>query len=245
MNTEILKYVLLICFTVFGIFTNSLSFNPLRFKCENYILNSYLYFILSWAIVLTTIATLSSKNISLHELFSGPFTILLMVSSMLLLIGLLFIPPERIYTKHLLYVFQIILLGIFLYPLYVRNLSLFNHVGLTTLIILLGLSAIAYFKRDLIKESWGGYLLAGIIVLLLARIVEMFITYRDKKRPNNYSRTLSYISIALFAIFILYDTKQLMINRQNCVRPDYINESLNLFLDSLNMFTNIYHIRDT
>ena len=31
---------------------------------------------------------------------------------------------------------------------------------------------------------------------------------------------------------------------KNCVNPDYIKESLNLFLDSLNMFSNIYHARD-
>ena len=58
MNNEILKYVLLIGFSVFGIINNSLDFNPIRFKCENYILNSYLYFLLSWGIILTTITQL-------------------------------------------------------------------------------------------------------------------------------------------------------------------------------------------
>lgn len=245
MNTEILRYVLLIAFSVFGIISNSLSFNPIRFKCQNYILNSYLYFILSWGIVLTTIATLYSKNITVSELFSGPFTILLMFTSMFLLIGLLFVPPERFFTKHLLYIFEIILLGLFLYPLYVKNRSLFKHVGLSTLIILIGLSALAYYKQDLIKEGWGVYLLIALCTLIIARLVEMFITYKDKKVPTNYSRMISYISIALFAIFIIYDTKKLIINSQNCVRPDYINESLNLFLDSLNMFSSIYHVRDT
>lgn len=244
MNTEILQYVLLIAFSVFGIMSNSLSFNPLRFKCENYILNSYLYFILSWGIVLTTIATLNNKNISVAELFSGPFTILLMFTSIFLLVGLLFVPPERFFTKHILYIFEIILLGLFLYPLYVKNLALFKHVGLTTLIVLIGLSALAYYKQDLIKEGWGGYLLIALGTLIVARLVELFITYKDKERPTNYSRMISYISIALFSIFILYDTKKLIVNAKNCVRPDYINESLNLFLDSLNMFSSIYHVRD-
>ena len=43
MNSEILKYVLLIAFSILGIFKNSISFNPTRFHCDNYILNNYVH----------------------------------------------------------------------------------------------------------------------------------------------------------------------------------------------------------
>ena len=36
----------------------------------------------------------------------------------------------------------------------------------------------------------------------------------------------------------------IIINAENCVNPDYINESVNLFLDSVNLFTNIYRVND-
>ena len=100
MNTEILCYFLLIGFTVLGISTNSLSFNPIRFHCDNYVLNTYLYFILSWGIVMATNSTLSNSNVKLNELFSGPFTILIFLGSLVLLMSLLFVPPKMFFTKH-------------------------------------------------------------------------------------------------------------------------------------------------
>ena len=72
MNNNILYYSLLIGFTVLGIFKNSLSFNPIRFHCDNYVLNTYLYFILSWGIVMATNSALKSYDVSLEQLFSGP-----------------------------------------------------------------------------------------------------------------------------------------------------------------------------
>ena len=50
MNYEIVSYLTVIGLVVFGIVKNSLSFKPIRFHCDNYVLNTYLYFILSWAI---------------------------------------------------------------------------------------------------------------------------------------------------------------------------------------------------
>ena len=103
MEINIIHYFLIIGLTIYGIITNSIQFNPIQFQCDNYILNSYLYFILSWAILMSTNKVLFDKKIELHELFSGPFTILLMVSTFALLIGLLYIPPQMFFTKHILY----------------------------------------------------------------------------------------------------------------------------------------------
>jgi len=244
MNNEVLRYVLLVAFSIFGIIGNSVSFNPIRFHCENYILNNYLYIILSWGIVLTTVSGFKAKGIKLEDLFTGPFTILLAFGSIMLLVGLLFVPPKLFFTKHLLFIFQIILFGIIIYPYYIKNKDLFEHVGITTLFILVALSAITYMNQDIIKDSMGSYLLIGLIGLILARFVEIFITYRNKEIPSTYSRVLSYIAIGLFSLFMMYDTKKLIINSKNCVNPDYINESLNLFLDSINMFTSLYRVSD-
>tara|TARA_B100000925_G_C21969348_1_gene457106 strand:+ start:629 stop:1366 length:738 start_codon:yes stop_codon:yes gene_type:complete len=244
MNSEILKYVLLIAFSILGIFKNSISFNPIRFHCDNYILNNYLYIILSWGIILTTVATLYNNNVKLHELFSGPFTILLSLGSIFLLVGLLFIPPELFFTKHLLYIFQIVLMGIIIYPLYVNNIDLFNQVGITTLLLITFLSLVTYMYPDIIKDGIYTYLSIGLIGIIIARIVEMVIIYKNKKVYTGYHRLLSYISIALFSIFIMYDTKRLIRGAQTCVNPDYINKSLNLFLDSMNIFTNMYALND-
>ena len=51
----------------------------------------------------------------------------------------------------------------------------------------------------------------------------------------------AYILIVLFIFFLLYDTKKIQINAKNCVteKADYINESLGIILDVLNLFQNL------
>ena len=67
------------------------------------------------------------------------------------------------------------------------------------------------------------------------RFIEIFI--KDNKK---YSKVISYVAIVLFSLLIIYDTKKIILNANNCVNPDYINESLGGFLDSINLFQNNY-----
>ena len=240
MELKVLHYFLLIGFTMFGIITNSLSFNPIRFHCDNYILNTYLYFILSWGILLATNASLYDRKIELHDIFSGPFTILLMVSSLALLIGLLFIPPSMFFTKHLLYIIQMVMLGIIMYPYYKNNREQFNQVGLTTLLMLIFLTIISVMFQDLISDRWENYLIVGLLSLIIARFIEIF---KNINYDSTYSRIVTYASILIFSLFIMVDTKKIIVNAENCINPDYINESINLFLDSINLFQNLYTVR--
>ena len=237
MNRDILFYFILIGFVTFGIFTNSVDFNPVQFHCDNYILNTYLYLILSWAIVMATNSVLQSNNVALHDLFSGPYTIIFFLMSLGLLMGVYFIPPTMFFTKHLLYIVLIMMMGVFLYPYYINNKKLFNHVGITTLVMLIVLSVISFTFPQLIRGSWGTYLFIGLIGLLIGRIAEIFTGYGHNEKR---SRIISYISIIIFSLYIMYDTKKIIINADNCVNPDYINESLGLFLDTLNIFQNNY-----
>ena len=66
-------------------------------------------------------------------------------------------------------------------------------------------------------------------------------------KSSNYSRNITYVAIAIFTLFIMIDTKQVVLNSVKCgvspYGPDYINESIHLFLDSMNMFQNIYHVK--
>ena len=55
-----------------------------------------------------------------------------------------------------------------------------------------------------------------------------------------FNQILSYGIVLLFVIFLLYDTKRLQINAKQCIEKtvDYINESLGIFLDVVNIFVN-------
>tara|TARA_B110000908_G_C10243641_1_gene447539 strand:+ start:1285 stop:2010 length:726 start_codon:yes stop_codon:yes gene_type:complete len=241
MDKEILYHFLLIGIVVLGIFTNSVDFNPIKFHCDNYVLNTYLYFILSWAIVMATNVTLSKNKVALRDIFSGPSTILIFIGSLALLVAVYFTPPKFFFTKHFLYIAQVILLGLFLYPYYVNNKVLFKHIGLSTLLLLIVLSVVVFAMPELVKDYWGAYLLIGVLGVLIARIIEMVINPIGRQLR---SRVISYISVVLFSLLVMYDTKKVIVHSQNCVNPDYINESLNLFLDSLNLFQNNYMLNN-
>lgn len=248
MNNPVLYYVIFVGISILGIFQNSVSLSPLRFHCNNYMLNTYLYFILSWSIVLSTVTAVQYKNIPIQQIFTKPFTILLAIGCFALIIGLMAIKAKTSFiTKHILFILLLILFGITLYPLYILNKERFNHVGLTTIAIFLVLSIITVLKPQLISDSWGIYLFIALISLLLARLIEFFVIRSSDDMKNlNYSRMISYTAIAIFSLFIMYDTKQVIVNAAGCkvspFGPDYINESINLFLDSLNLFTNLYSI---
>ena len=57
---------------------------------------------------------------------------------------------------------------------------------------------------------------------------------------------MSYFFIGLFVLFILYDTKKIQVNAKNCktLKVDYINESLGIVLDALNLFQNIADVQN-
>lgn len=246
MNEPIFIYLLLIGLSALGIIQNSISFSPLRFHCNNYILSTYLYFILSWGIALSTVTGLDYYKVPLEKIFTKPFTILLFISCLLLMMGLMTMPPSMFFTKHMMYLGEIILLGITLYPLYIYNKERFNHVGLTTICILLVLSVLAYIRPQLINDSIVIYLCIGLLAIIFARLIDIF--FLDDKNPNShkYSKGISYVSIVLFSLFIMYDTKMIVRNSKTCsvspFGPDYINESIRLFLDTINIFSSTYHV---
>jgi len=211
-------------------------------------LNTYLYFILSWGIVLSTVTAVQYKNIPLQQIFTKPFTILLTIGCIALILGLMALKAKTSFiTKHILFILLLVLFGVTLYPLYILNKDRFNHVGLTTIAIFLVLSTITALKPELISDSWSMYLFIAVIALFIARLVEIFVIERGNDgKLSNYSRMVSYGAICIFSLFIMYDTKQVLVNASGCkvspFGPDYINESINLFLDSMNLFTNLYRV---
>ena len=105
MNNNILYYTLFIGITIYGIIKNSLQFNPIQFQCDNYVLNTYLYFILSWAIIMATTASIKNMNIPLNLLFTGPFTILLIISSISLLVDY-YLFLQDIFLQNTFYIYH-------------------------------------------------------------------------------------------------------------------------------------------
>ena len=74
--------------------------------------------------------------------------------------------------------------------------------------------------------SWGFYLSAVLMALLIFHIVSYFFSNEKKK---NISTWISHLIMVIFAFYVGFDIEVLKDHATELV-PDYINESMNLFL---------------
>ena len=88
-------------------------------------------------------------------------------------------------------------------------------------------SVATVIKRDLSKM--GGFLMVGVIVLILAGLVNMFI------QSSALMLTLSVLAIAIFSAFLLYDVKRIIDGGET----NYISATLAIYLDLYNIFQNL------
>ena len=234
--TSILFFIVI----VFAILNYSIKNK--KFTCNKYLLNTYLYILLTINIIAILLPLLEYNNIA-YRLPLALFA-LIFIGTLICIYLLHTIDSTNIIIKHLVWLIFILGIGVILYPMYISykdNKYLIANAFLTTIILFLVLSAIAYIKPELISLSWGPvlfFLLLGGIIMELGTLL----IYRKQigtKKLSPYLRAFSYFFIVLFMIFILYDTKRLQINAKNCVKADYIKESLGLFLDILNIFVRI------
>lgn len=247
MNYLLFSSLLTIMLAGFGIFANSFSFSSvgLQFQCSNYVLNTYLYLALSLAIIFASISSLPSFTRLSQFILSTAGIITFAILSFVLLFAVIFTNPKNIIRKHLLYLGLLLTFSFIMYQLYVANPPLFKEVSITTTVIIVVLVGISYLKPDLIGETWSTGLFMGLLALLVARLVEfVFIGTNNLGYHSGYSRVLSYLGVGLFSLYLVYDGGKVIRNAEKCVNADYIMESLDLVLDSINLFNNIYLLRD-
>ena len=138
-------------------------------------------------------------------------------------------------------------LSIFTIPL-TERIQRTNPNGLaqlttTFLSIIVSASAVAVILPSLIKSWWIFPLMIGLIGVIIARIIFAIIGY---SAASSQQRGLSYFTILLFTFFVSYDTKVAFAAAKTCREgaADYISFSTNLFLDFLNIFSNLTSVSD-
>ena len=234
--TRVFVSLLILVLVVFTIANN--SFKNGKFTCNKYLLNTYLYVILTFNLIAIIVLSLEHFKVNYYLSIWG------LIGLFLITIGLLFmihmIKTDNIILKHVVWIGFVALLSVVFYPFFhsFKNKAIVVSTALTTILLTLFLSAIAYWKPDIISFSLGPILfmllLAGIIFEISFLIIYRYEYGHGKKR--NLFRFMSYLFIAIFMGYILYDTKMLQIRAKECVVADYIKESLNLFLDIFNIF---------
>ena len=206
---------------ILGILKN--AFKRGKFTCKNFILNAYLYIILSLLLI--------SFSVTLYHKYDVPPQVnifLLLFASLALLIILM--KTRNIIAKHVLWLLWLGTMGYTLYPLSILNNPLFSLVKYQVLVVMGLLTMFTFWKPHLVSLSWG----TSLSTLLIGLIIVQFVS-------NNI--LIAYFSFVLFAFFMLYDTKRLMVRAKQCVKADYMNDSLGIVLNGLNIFTDLFRIQ--
>jgi FtsH-binding integral membrane protein len=92
--------------------------------------------------------------------------------------------------------------------------------------------------------NWGIYLSAGLFGLIIATLGTSFMT-QDKKTAETTHVWISRLLVMLFTLYIGFDVQVLKEHAKLCKsKPDYINESLNIYLDIVNLFSSVANSQD-
>ena len=98
--------------------------------------------------------------------------------------------------------------------------------------IFLAMTVVGFVDKGLL--GFGAYLMAALIGLIVARLFLIVVKLGDPTSDISKTNTvLNWVGTALFAVFVAYDT-QVLKQRKN---TDYVDASLNLFLDIINLFS--------
>lgn len=185
------------------------------------------------------ITGISTENPLVKKIEKKPLTHLaLVLFSFFLLFALLYTEPGPF--KYLLFALFSAALGQTLTG-FTKRLKQENLLSNT--LIILGTIFVCMTGIGLIDKGnmldWGVYLSAALFGLIIAMVVTAMTT-KTKKDADIAHLWISRIVVLLFTLYIGFDVQVLKVNAKLCKsNPDYVNESLNIYLDILNLFTGV------
>lgn len=153
-------------------------------------------------------------------------------------------PAENVLQKHLFWVLNMSSVGVLsLSSLGYLPAGLLFKAGVYTFGIVSSLSMVAMYSKNDAFLYLGGPLMMGLSVVVLSSLVSAFAPMGGRvfQITNNISL---YGGLGVFSLFMLYDTQRIMM-RANLSRgrnPDYINESMHLYYNIINIFIRIVQI---
>ena len=99
--------------------------------------------------------------------------------------------------------------------------------------IFLAMTAVGFLDNQNIL-GFGPYLFAALIGLVIGRLILLFTQFGDPTADLMKANSLlNLFATGLFAIYVAYDTQLLKQEKSK----DYVNASMGLFLDIINLFT--------
>ena len=225
--------------------------------CDNYVLNTYLYIILSILLMFMVILVNDKFGMfnslliwmSQGSRFRMIGTFILIIAVLIgLIITLQIIKPNNIVASNIIWLTLIIVLGISLIPTiwFGRLTDVVGLAGMLTILITIVVGFLGYYYgNEIVTFDWDKYLNIALLVLIVVVIIGMF-TITNQNTMYIFYMTISIIFLIIFALLLLSNHKQLKQNADKCIDgkvvPNYPVESFNIFIKMLNIFQELISI---
>ena len=223
------------------------------FTCQYYVLNTYLYILMALVIISLSVLALDIHNFNLEKLDLSKHMgkVMSLIVTFFIIIGMLYITmsinPRLVILKHISWLVLLGFISLMAYPSYLKskdNNSL-RSVLLSLVAILVVFSVVVFIKPDFVSFSWGPVLFFLLLGVIISHLIFMFTAQkRSQEKNKKYMTYSSYFIIVLFIFFIMYDTKMIIVGAKICQEKtaDYINQSLGIVIDALNLFSNLSNV---
>lgn len=225
--------------------------------CNNYVLNTYLYIILS-ILLMFMVVLVNDKfgvfNSLLLWMSQGTIyrIVLTFVVLLVVLIGLIItlqiIKPTNIVASNMIWATLVIVLGIFLIPtIWFGRLT--DVVGLSSMLTILITIVVGflgyYYGNEIVTFNWDKYLNYALLALVVVIFIGMFMI-RNTATMIMFYYIVSIICLVIFVLLLLSNHKLLKQNADKCIDgkvvPNYPVESFNIFIKMLNIFQDLVRI---
>jgi FtsH-binding integral membrane protein len=200
-------------------------------KCDNYILNCYLYAVTYLFMMLWFIVLLMENKFDILKKFSRGVAlgiiIGLVIASFVLYLGILYLNKDMIIVKHLLSVAFIGVSSVLLHMIFQYfEVKSIVFAAVMAVILFLILTGFAWKFQDMISSKLSmTFFIIFIIFIILEMIVGIFMPF------SILDKVIIGIVLLLICYLLLVHTKKMIENSQTCIEdkgPDYVKESMGL-----------------
>ena len=214
----ITPFVLLL--TYFSAFKNG------KTTCDNYLRNTFLYILSIYCIFISSMSI--EKQYDISSSFSFIIALILFIIALLILYF-----SKNVLIRHLCVLYITFYIGMTSYDFITRfDEELIYDTIYRVLIALVLCIFISYKYGHLLKDGGYKYLVYLLLITFIISIIDFI--FISKKQNIIYS----YIFIVLFLGFLLYDIKFIFKRKERCnsSNVDYLDGSLDIFIDTLTLF---------
>lgn len=242
---DIAWFLALFALIVIGIIVNGLQ-EPLTPNL--YVFNTYFYILLALIVVATTWRISDNTSYSDYVFDANGYHLIgLFIVSLLFMFSVM-ISVNKI-ISHTAWFLFVVCIGLITYVQYKISKENGNlPIIFLSLVTIIGILSWISLTQPLDRfDSWFGPMMMILIGLIVIQLIELAFFAEPNEKFVTRFKIYSWIGLILFSGFLLYDTQKLIKNgiqasalcdsRKHFECVDYPAESLNIFMDIINLFS--------